>query len=92
MGITIDLHPCTKINPAVAVDQMAIYDDENLIGYASTIDSGCINLIVAFNDEEAASIKATVSNLMGVQHNEVSIVPELPNEQLEEDDDASEQE
>ena len=79
--ITIDLHPCTKIEPECAKDQMAIYlDDDLLIGYASTVEGGCISLIVTFDDSDVPEIKEAVSKLVGVQHARLAMVPDVPDE------------
>ena len=90
--ISIDLHPCTKLDPECAADQMAIYlDDEFLIGYASNKEGGAISLIVHFDDEDVAIIHKTVSKLVGVKHRKLGMVPDVPDELLEdvydEDDD-----
>ena len=85
--LTIDLHPCTKIDAECAKDQMAIYlDGDLLIGYASTAHMGCISLIVTFDDSDVPVIRDAVSELMGVQHDKVGMVPDVPDEDDEYDD------
>ena len=82
--ITIDLHPCTKVDPECAADQMAIYlDGDLLIGYASTVENGCISLIVTFEDDDVPLIHAAVSQLVGVTHRSVGMVPDIPDDVLE---------
>lgn len=85
--ITIDLHPCTKIDPECAKDQKAIYlDGDLLIGYASTAQGGCISLIVTFEDADVPIIRDAVSELVGVQHDRVGMVPDVPDEDDDYDD------
>lgn len=105
--IRIDEHPSTIAQrkqfaeavppitdrPLAATDQMAIYYDDDLVGYASTNEGGCINLIVNFSDEDANAIKSEVSQMMNVNHDKLSVMPLVPDELLdqveglEEDDD-----
>ena len=84
--ISIDAHPCTKVDPECAADQMAIYlDGELLIGYASTVEGGCISLIVNFEDQDVPLIREAVSKLVGVTHGTLGMVPDVPDDLLEED-------
>ena len=97
MEIRIDEHPSTisqriqfakavppiTDRPLVATDQMAIYGDDDLIGFASNVEGGCINLIVAFDDDEAEQIKSTVSGLMGITHKKLSVVPDVNEDEVE---------
>ena len=84
--ITIDLHPCTKVDPECAADQMAIYlDGDLLIGYASNVEGGCISLIVTFDDDDVPLIREAVSKLVGVTHGTLGMVPDIPDDMLEED-------
>jgi len=84
--ITIDVHPCTKINPDCATDQLAIYlDGDSLIGYASNIEGGAISLIVNFEDQDVPLIREAVSKLVGVSHGTVGMVPDVPDDIIEED-------
>ena len=88
--ITIDAHPCTKIDPDCATDQLAIYlDGDSLIGYASNVEGGAISLIVNFEDQDVPLIHEAVSKLVGVSHSKVGMVPDLPDDMLEDiyDDD-----
>ena len=88
--ITIDAHPCTKIDPDCATDQLAIYlDGDSLIGYASNVEGGAISLIVNFEDQDVPLIHEAVSKLVGVTHGKVGMVPDLPDDMLEDiyDDD-----
>jgi len=88
--ISIDAHPCTKIDPDCATDQLAIYlDGDLLIGYASNIEGGAISLIVNFEDQDVPLIREAVSKLVGVSHSKVGMVPDLPDDMLEDiyDDD-----
>ena len=86
--ITIDAHPCTKIDPDCATDQLAIYlDGDSLIGYASNVEGGAISLIVNFQDQDVPLIREAVSKLVGVSHNTVGMVPDVPDDLLEEYDD-----
>jgi hypothetical protein len=88
--ITIDAHPCTKIDPDCATDQLAIYlDGDSLIGYASNVEGGAISLIVNFEDQDVPLIHEAVSKLVGVSHGKVGMVPDLPDDMLEDiyDDD-----
>jgi len=88
--ITIDAHPCTKVDPDCATDQVAIYlDGDSLIGYASNVEGGPISLIVNFEDQDVPLIHETVSKLVGVTHGKVGMVPDLPDDMLEDiyDDD-----
>jgi hypothetical protein len=64
----------------VAEDQMAIYFDEDLIGFASKAEGGCINLIVNFAEADAETIRTEVSGLMGVTHEKLSMIPEVTDE------------
>ena len=94
--ITVDLHPCTKVDAECAKDQMAIYlDGDLLIGYASTAHNGCISLIVTFDDSDVPVIRDAVSELMGVHHDHVGMVPDVPDEADDyddiEDDDADDE-
>tara|TARA_R110000824_G_scaffold11593_3_gene50811 strand:+ start:5142 stop:5450 length:309 start_codon:yes stop_codon:yes gene_type:complete len=85
--ITVDLHPCTKVDAECAKDQMAIYlDGDLLIGYASTAENGCISLIVTFDDEDVPIIRDAVSKLMGVKHDRFGMVPNVPDEYEDYDD------
>lgn len=82
--ISIDVHPCTKVDPDCATDQMAIYlDDDSLIGYASNIENGCISLIMPFEDEDVSLIHEAVSKLIGVTHTSVGVIPDVPDDMLE---------
>ena len=84
--ISIDAHPCTKVDPECAADQMAIYlDGDLLIGYASTLEGGCISLIVTFEDDDVPLIREAVSKLVGVTHGTLGMVPDIPDDLLEED-------
>jgi len=84
--ISIDAHPCTKVDPECAIDQMAIYlDGDLLIGYASTVEGGCISLIVNFEDQDVPLIREAVSELVGVTHGTLGMVPDVPDDLLEED-------
>tara|TARA_R110001583_G_scaffold64231_7_gene186860 strand:- start:893 stop:1210 length:318 start_codon:yes stop_codon:yes gene_type:complete len=86
--ISIDVHPCTKIDPDCATDQLAIYlDGDSLIGYASNVEGGAISLIVNFQDQDVPLIREAVSKLVGVSHNTVGMVPDVPDDLLEEYDD-----
>ena len=82
--ITIDAHPCTKIDPDCATDQLAIYlDGDSLIGYASNVEGGAISLIVNFEDQDVPLIREAVSKLVGVSHSTVGMVPDVPDDLLE---------
>ena len=82
--ITIDTHPCTKIDPDCATDQLAIYlDGDVLIGYASNVEGGAISLIVNFEDQDVPLIHEAVSKLGGVTHDKVGMVPDVPDDLLE---------
>ena len=82
--ITIDAHPCTKIDPDCATDQLAIYlDGDVLIGYASNVEGGAISLIVNFEDQDVPLIHEAVSKLVGVTHDKVGMVPDVPDDLLE---------
>lgn len=84
--ITIDVHPCTKIDPGCATDQLAIYlDGDSLIGYASNVEGGAISLIVNFEDQDVPLIREAVSKLVGVSHGTVGMVPDVPDDIIEED-------
>jgi hypothetical protein len=84
--ISIDAHPCTKLNPECATDQVAIYlDGDLLIGYASNVEGGCISLIVNFEEQDVPLIREAVSKLVGVTHGTVGMVPDVPDDLLEED-------
>ena len=84
--ISIDAHPCTKVDPECAADQMAIYlDGDLLVGYASTLEGGCISLIVTFEDDDVPLIREAVSKLVGVTHGTLGMVPDVPDDLLEED-------
>ena len=84
--ISIDAHPCTKVDPECATDQVAIYlDGDVLIGYASTVEGGCISLIVTFEDDDVPLIREAVSKLVGVTHGTLGMVPDIPDDLLEED-------
>jgi len=93
--ISIDAHPCTKVDPDCATDQMAIYlDGDLLIGYASTVEGGCIastveggciSLIVNFEDQDVPLIREAVGKLVGVTHGTLGMVPDVPDDLLEED-------
>ena len=84
--ISIDAHPCTKVDPECATDQVAIYlDGDLLIGYASTVEGGCISLIVTFEDDDVPLIREAVSKLVGVTHGTLGMVPDVPDDLLEED-------
>jgi len=84
--ISIDAHPCTKVDPECAADQMAIYlDGDLLIGYASTLEGGCISLIVNFEDQDVPLIREAVSKLVGVTHGTLGMVPDVPDDYLEEE-------
>ena len=84
--ITIDAHPCTKIDPDCATDQLAIYlDGDSLIGYASNVEGGAISLIVNFEDQAVPLIREAVSKLVGVNHSKVGMVPDVPDDLIEED-------
>tara|TARA_R100000963_G_C4613845_1_gene83403 strand:- start:528 stop:845 length:318 start_codon:yes stop_codon:yes gene_type:complete len=86
--ISIDAHPCTKIDPECATDQLAIYlDGDLLIGYASNVEGGAISLIVNFEDQDVPLIREAVSRLVGVNHSKVGMVPDVPDDFLEEYDD-----
>ena len=79
--------------PLAAADQKAIYYQDDLVGYASTNEGGCINLIVNFSDEDANAIKSEVSEIMKVNHDKLSVMPIVPDEldnefeDFQEDDD-----
>ncbi len=73
-----------------AADQMAIYFEDDLIGFASKAEGGCINLIVNFDEADADRIRAEVSDLMGVTHDKLSMIPEVSSDDLEADDEDSE--
>ena len=91
--ITIDAHPCTKIDPDCATDQLAIYlDGDSLIGYASNVEGGAISLIVNFDDQDVPLIREAVSKLVGVSHSTVGMVPDVPDDLLEEYDDETDEE
>ena len=91
--ITIDLHPATKVNPECAADQMAIFLDGSHIGYASKVEGGIISLIVNFEDQDVASIREAVGKLIGVTHGSVGMVPDLPDDFLDEEyDDETDEE
>jgi hypothetical protein len=91
--ITIDAHPCTKVDPDCATDQLAIYlDGDSLIGYASNVEGGAISLIVNFDDQDVPLIHEAVSKLVGVNHSKVGMVPDVPDELLEEYDDETDEE
>ena len=91
--ISIDAHPCTKIDPECATDQLAIYlDGDLLIGYASNVEGGAISLIVNFEDQDVPLIHEAVSKLVGVSHNTVGMVPDVPDDLLEEYDDETDEE
>ena len=91
--ISIDAHPCTKIDPECATDQLAIYlDGDLLIGYASNVEGGAISLIVNFQDQDVPLIREAVSKLVGVSHNTVGMVPDVPDDLLEEYDDETDEE
>lgn len=64
--------------PLAASDQMAIYYRDDLVGYASTKEGGCINLIVNFSDDDANAIKSEVSEIMKVDHGKLSVMPSVP--------------
>jgi len=82
--ISIDVHPCTKIDPDCATDQLAIYiDGDLLIGYASNVEGGAISLIVNFEDQDVPLIREAVSKLVGVSHSTVGMVPDVPDDLLE---------
>ena len=82
--ISIDAHPCTKVDPECATDQLAIYlDGDLLIGYASNVEGGAISLIVNFEDQDVPLIREAVSKLVGVNHSKVGMVPDLPDDMLE---------
>ena len=86
--ISIDVHPCTKVDPECATDQMAIYiDGDSLIGYASNVEGGAISLIVNFEDQDVPLIREAVSKLVGVTHSKVGMVPDVPDDILEDWDD-----
>lgn len=99
MEIRIDEHPSTIAQremfknavppitdrPLVATDQMAIYGDDELIGFASNVEGGCVNLIVAFDETEAAQIKQTVSEQMGIKHSQLSVVPNVSEDDIDAD-------
>ena len=79
--------------PLAATDQMAIYYRDDLVGYASPNEGGCINLIVNFSEYDAYAIKSEVSKIMNVNHDRISVMPVVPDdldegfEDFEEDDD-----
>tara|TARA_R100001244_G_scaffold1471_1_gene2176 strand:+ start:122 stop:445 length:324 start_codon:yes stop_codon:yes gene_type:complete len=82
--ISIDVHPCTKVDPECATDQLAIYiDGDVLIGYASNVEGGAISLIVNFEDQDVPLIREAVSKLVGVSHSKVGMVPDVPDDLLE---------
>ena len=83
--ITIDLHPATKVNPECAADQMAIFLDGSHIGYGSKLEGGIISLIVNFEDQDVPLIREAVSELIGVTHGDVGMVPDLPDDFLDEE-------
>ena len=84
--ISIDVHPCTKVDPECAADQVAIYlDGDLLVGYASNVEGGCISLIVNFEDQDVPLIREAVSKLVGVTHGTLGMVPDVPDDLLEED-------
>ena len=84
--ISIDVHPCTKVDPECAADQVAIYlDGDLLIGYASNVEGGCISLIVNFEDQDVPLIREAVSKLVGVTHGTLGMVPDVPDDYLEEE-------
>ena len=69
---------------------LAIYlDGDSLIGYASNVEGGAISLIVNFEDQDVPLIHEAVSKLVGVTHGKVGMVPDLPDDMLEDiyDDD-----
>ena len=88
-----EAHPPITDRPLAAADQKAIYYQDDLVGYASTNEGGCINLIVNFSDEDANAIKSEVSEIMKVNHDKLSVMPIVPDEldnefeDFQEDDD-----
>ncbi len=85
--ITVDLHPATKVDPECAADQMAIFLDGSHIGYASKVEGGIISLIINFEDQDVASIREAVGKLIGVTHGTVGMVPQLPDDYLDDETD-----
>ena len=82
--LTVVLHPCTNVDPKCATDQMAIYlDGDLLIGYASTVEDGGISLIATFADADVPLIREAVSELVGVNHGAVGMVPDVPDDILD---------
>ena len=92
--ITIDAHPCTKIDPECATDQLAIYlDGDLLIGYASNVEGGAISLIVNFEEQDVPLIREAVGKLVGVTHGTLGMVPDVPDDFLDEEyDDETDEE
>lgn len=76
--------------PLAAADQMAIYIEDDLIGFASKAEGGCINLIVNFEEADAAQIRAEVSQQMGITHDKLSMIPDVSDDEMGDGDEDSE--